>query len=283
VALAEESLSQAFAVGQIGGRESLERFGVANGDQVLFADVVFLRAVDERYFQFVEVRRLVAKVVKFTLGRCILDVIYDFLQHVDAERTWSQLLVKRGVDDPLKNADDSSEFVAVGDHLGNGSVNTEVESSLNFELLDFIANVFDHLIQLMEVLFVDVNNVRKQIRFLLFFFNRCLQFGDLDGVVGGQRECGGGSDERSDVPLTALTFLHVRKACQKIIEEFENLFKVRFVNFESAVQSGPVSLIKVEIKTIEVWNAAIHTLNHSVLKLEKSRVVKWDPYVTDES
>ncbi len=95
-------------------------------------------------------------------------------------------------------------------------------------------------------------------------------------------ESGGGSDERSDVPLTALTFLHVRKACQKIVEEFEDLFKVRFVNFEGAIQSGPVSLIQVEIKPIEVWNAAIHTLDHSVLKLDKSRVVEWDPDVTDE-
>ena len=153
---------------------------------------------------------------------------------------------------------------------------------MNFELLDFIANVFDHLIQLMEVLFVDMNNVHKQIRFLLLFLNGCLQFGDLYGVVGGQRESDGGSDERSDVPLTALTFLHVRKACQKIIEEFENLFKVGFVNFESAVQSGPVPLVKVEIETIKVWNAAIHTLNHPVLKLKECRVVKWDPYMADE-
>ncbi len=84
-----------------------------------------------------------------------------------------------------KNGDDSSKFIAVRDHLGNGSVDTEVKSSLNFELLDFITNVFDHLVQLMEVLFVDVNNVRKQIRFLLLFFNGCLQFGDLYGVVGG--------------------------------------------------------------------------------------------------
>jgi hypothetical protein len=75
----------------------------------------------------------------------------------------------------------------------------------------------------------------------------------------------------------------MRKACQKIVEEFENLFKVGFVNFESAVQSGPVPLIKVEIKAMEVWNAAIHTLDHFVLKLEKSRAVEWDPYMTDES
>ncbi len=139
-------------------------------------DCVFLRAVDERCFEFVEVRRLVDKVVKFTLGSRILDVIHDFVQHVDAECTWSQLLVKSGVDDLLKYGDDSSEFVAVGDHLCNGLVNTEVESSLDFELLDFIANVFDHFVQLMEVLFVDVNNVCQKIHFILLFLNGCLQF-----------------------------------------------------------------------------------------------------------
>ncbi len=70
---------------------------------------------------------------------------------------------------------------------------------------------------------MDVNNVRQKISLLLLFFNGCFQFGDLDGVVGGKRECGGGSNEGSDVPLAALTFLHMRKACQKIVEEFENL------------------------------------------------------------
>jgi len=48
---------------------------------------MFLRAVDERRFHFVEVRKLVDKVVKFILGRRILDVINDFVQHIDAERT----------------------------------------------------------------------------------------------------------------------------------------------------------------------------------------------------
>ena len=104
---------------------------------------------------------------------------------------------------------------------------------------------------------MNVNDISQKVSLLLLFFNGCFQFGDLDGVVGGQRECGSGSDEGSDVPLAALTFLHMRKACQKIIEEFENLFKVGFVNFESAVP-----LVKVEIETIEVWNAAIHTLDH---------------------
>jgi hypothetical protein len=116
----------------------------------------------------------------------------------------------------------------------------------------------------------------------LLFFNSCFQFGDLDGVVGGQRECGCGSNEGCNVPLASLTFWHMREACQKIVKEFENLFKVGFVNFKSAVQSSPVPLVKVEVEAIKVWNAAIHTLNHFVLKLEESRVVKWDPYVADE-
>ncbi len=117
---------------------------------------------------------------------------------------------------------------------------------------------------------MDVDNIRQKIGFLLLFFNGCFQFGDLDGVVGGQRECGRGSDEGCNVPLAPLTFWHMRKACQKIVEEFENLFKVRFVNLESAVQSSPVPLVNVEIETIEVWNAAIHMLDHFVLKLEES-------------
>jgi hypothetical protein len=85
--------------------------------------------------------------------------------------------------------------------------------------------------------------------------------------VGGQRECRSGSNERGDVPLSSLTFWDMRKACQKILEKFEDLMDVRFVEFKSAVQCSPVVLIKVKVETIEVWNAAIHTLDHLVLKL----------------
>jgi hypothetical protein len=131
-------------------------------------------------------------------------------------------------------------------------------------------------------LFVDVNNVSQKISFLLLCFNGCFQFGDLDSVVGGQRKCGRGSDEGGNVPLASLTFWHMRKASQKILEEFENLPKVRFVEFEGAVQSSPVVLVKVEIEAIEVWNAAIHMLDHFVLKLKECGVVKWDPDVADE-
>jgi hypothetical protein len=65
----------------------------------------------------------------------------------------------------------------------------------------------------------------------------------------------------------------MRKVGQEVFEEIENLPKVGFVEFESAVKSSSVVLVKVEIEAIEVWNAAIHTLDHSVLKLEKCRVV----------
>jgi hypothetical protein len=64
-----------------------------------------------------------------------------------------------------------------------------------------------------------------------------------------------------------LPFRDVWKACQKILEEFEDLTDVRFVEFESAVLCSPVVLIKVKVEKIEVWNAAIHTLNHFVLKV----------------
>ncbi len=67
---------------------------------------------------------------------------------------------------------------------------------------------------------------------LLFlgFYGR-LQFRNLDRVVGGQRECGGRSDKRGDVPLASLAFRKLREAGKKILEEFENLMDVRFIEF----------------------------------------------------
>ncbi len=82
--------------------------------------------------------------------------------------------------------------------------------------------------------------------------------------------------------MTSLAFRHMRKAGQEILEEFEDLFEVGFVKFKGAVEGSPVVLVKVEIEAIEVWNAAIHMLDHLVLEFEKSRVVKWNPYVTGE-
>ena len=83
--------------------------------------------------------------------------------------------------------------------------------------------------------------------------------------------------------MTSLSFGHMRKACQKILEKFEDLLDVRFVKFEGAVQRFSVVFVDFEMETIEVWNAAIHTLDHLVLEVEKSRVVERDPNVAGES
>jgi len=131
----------------------------------------FFRAMNERGFQFVEIRRLVDEIVEFVLGRCIVNVVNDCVQHVNTERTRSQLLVEGRIDDLLKNGDDGTKFVAVGDDLGNGSVDAEVKTSLNLELGDFIANVLDHPVELMQMLFMDVNNVSQKISFVFLSLN----------------------------------------------------------------------------------------------------------------
>jgi len=61
------------------------------------------------------------------------------------------------------------------------------------------------------------------------------------------------------------------------------LFEVGFVKFKSAVKCNPVVFVKIEMKAIEVWDAAIHTLNHLVVEFEKSRVIEGDPHVAGES
>jgi hypothetical protein len=72
------------------------------------------------------------------------------------------------------------------------------------------------------------------------------------------------------------------KTGQKIFKKSEYLPDVRFVLFEGAVECSPVVLIKIEVETIEVWNAAIHMLDHFVLELQKGGVVKWDPDMARE-
>ncbi len=176
-------------------------------------------------------------------------------------------MIKGGVDDSLEDGNDSPEFVDVGDDLGDGSVNAQVKTSLNFEFLDFVPNVLNHLVQLVEVLLVKPDYICEKICLLSLGYNGGLQFRNLDGVVGGQRECGGRSDERGDAPLASLAFRNVREAGKKILEESENLTDVRFIEFESAVQSSLVILVKEKVEAIEVQNVAIHMLNHLVLKL----------------
>ncbi len=55
--------------------------------------------------------------------------------------------------------------------MGKGSVNAEVEASLNLELGDFIANVIDYPVQLVEMLLVDVDNVSQKVSFLFLCLN----------------------------------------------------------------------------------------------------------------
>jgi hypothetical protein len=75
----------------------------------------------------------------------------------------------------------------------------------------------------------------------------------------------------------------VWKAGQKILEEFEDLVDVRLVQFKGAVECSPIVLVQVEFEAIKVRNAAIHSLDHLRLELQKSGIVKWDPDVADES
>ena len=63
------------------------------------------------------------------------------------------------------------KFIAVRNDLGNGSVHAEVEPSLYLELGDFIANVIDHPVQLVEMLLVNVDYISQKISFLFLRFN----------------------------------------------------------------------------------------------------------------
>ncbi len=75
----------------------------------------------------------------------------------------------------------------------------------------------------------------------------------------------------------------MRKTCQEVLEKVEDLLEVRFVKFEGAIECFSVVFIEVKVESIEVWNAAIHMLNHLVLEFEKSRVIERDPYMAGES
>jgi hypothetical protein len=74
---------------------------------------LFLRAVNERSFQFVQVRRLVDEVVKFVCRGRVLDVFYDGFQDIDAEGTRSQFLIKSQMGETLEYGNDSPELVCV--------------------------------------------------------------------------------------------------------------------------------------------------------------------------
>ncbi len=144
-------------------------------------------------------------------------------------------MIRGQIYDSLEDGNDSPEFVGVRGDLGDGSVNAEVKTSLNFELSDFVPNVLNHLVQLVEVLLMKSDDISEKISLLFLSLNGGLQFRDLNGVVGGQRECGGRSDKRGNVPLVLLAFWNVREAGKKILDEFEHLMDVRLIEFEGAV------------------------------------------------
>ncbi len=73
------------------------------------------------------------------------------------------------------------------------------------------------------------------------------------------------------------------KADKKILEEFENLNDVGLVEFERAVEGDTVVFIQFEIETIEVRDAVVHTVDHFLLKIKKSRIVERHPHLASES
>ncbi len=165
-------------------------------------------AVNERSLQFVEIGSLVNEVVKLVVGGRILDMMEDCFQNVNAESSRRQFLIKSRVDHSFENRDDSSKFVCVGNDLSNGPVDAELKTGLNFECLDFLANVIDHLVQLMQVLLMELDDVGEKISFLFLGFDGGFEFGDLHSVVRGQRESG------------------VWKACQKVLKKVKDLSDV---------------------------------------------------------
>ncbi len=87
---------------------------------------LFFRSVNDGSFQFVKIGWLVNEVVKFVVGSCILDVMKDCLQNINAESPRSQCLIKCRVNDSLKNRDYCSKLVCVRNDLGDSSVNAEM-------------------------------------------------------------------------------------------------------------------------------------------------------------
>ncbi len=74
---------------------------------------MFLRAMNERGFQFVAVGRLMNEDVKFVFCSRVLDVVDDGFQNIDTESSWSKFLIECQMDDLLANCNDSPKFVVV--------------------------------------------------------------------------------------------------------------------------------------------------------------------------
>ena len=66
------------------------------------------------------------EIVVLVFGSCVLDVVEDGVQNVNAESPWSQFLIESGIDDSFENRHHGSELVGVRDDLSNGLVNAEM-------------------------------------------------------------------------------------------------------------------------------------------------------------
>jgi hypothetical protein len=208
--------------------------------------------------------------VKFIGCCCVLGVVHNCLQNINAKSSRHQFLVKSQVVDSFESGHNWPKFVGVRDNLDNDSDGTEEKTCLYLESFEFIADVVDHVIQLVKVLTVETDDVSQQISFLFLGLNRGFTFGDLDGVVSGQHQGRSISYKRSDVPLWGLTFQNAWKAGKKVLEKFENLNDVRLVELKSAVECDPIVVGKFEIKMIKFGNASVHPVDHLWLKVKRA-------------
>ncbi len=101
------------------------------------------------------------EIVEFVFGSRVLDVVEDGVQNIDTESPWSQFLIKSGIDDSLENRHHGSELVGVRNDLSNGLVDAEVKTRLYLEGLYFLPDGVNHLVKLVEMLFVEFDDVRE--------------------------------------------------------------------------------------------------------------------------
>jgi hypothetical protein len=120
---------------------------------------LFFWAMNERNFKFVKVGRLMNEVVEFVFGSRVLDVVEDGVENINTESPWSQLLIESGIDDSFENRDHCSELVGVRGDLSNGLVDAEMEARLYLEGLQFLPDGVNHLIKLVKVLFMELDDV----------------------------------------------------------------------------------------------------------------------------
>ncbi len=95
------------------------------------------------------------KLWKFFFACNVLDVLHNCCQHISAESSQSQYLVKsRDDDDVCKCSNYSQKFVLVRGNFCNDPVHAQLELLLHLYYLKFITDFIVNVIQLMEVLHI---------------------------------------------------------------------------------------------------------------------------------